>query len=168
MILALDVGTTESAYCLVESKTYKPIDFGKIDNEELLIKVKTTEYSKLVYEEFQCYGMAVGESTIKSITWNGRYIQSALDRNIPAYPIYRREEKMNLCGSMRAKDSNIRQALIDRFAKHDFKNGKGTKNNKDWFYGFKLDVWAAYACGITFLDKQREMPKTYSNVTVAR
>ena len=156
MILALDVGTTESAYCLVESKTYKPIDFGKIDNNELLEKVKTMGYSKLIYEEFQSYGMPIGESTIKSITWNGRYIQSALDRNIPVYPIYRREEKMNLCGSMRAKDSNIRQALIDRFAKHDFKNGKGTKNNKDWFYGFKLDVWAAYACGITFLDKQNE------------
>ena len=37
--------------------------------------------------------------------------------------IYRKEEKMNICHTMRAKDSNIRQALIDRFGE------VGTKKN---------------------------------------
>ena len=156
ILLSLDVGTVESAYCLVESKTYKPIEFGKIYNEELLKIVKGADYNKLVYEEFQCYGMPIGESTIKSITWNGRYIQSALDKEKPVFPIYRKEEKINLCNSVKAKDSNIRQALIDRFARFDFKNGKGTKKQQDWFYGFKSDMWAAYAVAVTYLDKQNE------------
>lgn len=153
-ILSLDVGTVESGYCLVDTDTYKPIKFGKISNEDLLKIVKEEEYEILVYEEFQSYGMPVGQTTIASITWNGRYIQSALDRNKRAEPIYRREEKMCLCGTMKAKDSNIRQALIDRFAQFDFKNGKGTKSNKDWLYGFKADVYSAYAIAVVFLDKE--------------
>lgn len=150
-ILSLDVGTTESAYCLIED--YKPLKFAKIGNEELLNVVKAEEYEKLIYEEFQSYGMPIGKETITSITWNGRYIQSALDIGKDVHPIYRKEEKINICGSMKAKDSNIRQALIDRFAQFDFKNGKGTKKNQDFFYGFKADIWSSYAVGITFLDK---------------
>ena len=53
---------------------------------------------------------------------------------------------MNLCKTMKAKDSNIRQALIDRFGE------VGTKNKQGWFYGFKKDIWSAYAIGITYVD----------------
>lgn len=148
-ILCLDVGTEESGYCIIDSNTYRPLKFGKISNTELLEIVKNENYDEMVYEEFQSYGMPIGESTIKSITWNGRYIQSALDRNKSVEHVYRKEEKMNLCGSMKAKDSNIRQALIDRFGI------VGTKKQKGWFYGFKKDIWAAYAVGTTYLDKKR-------------
>lgn len=129
-----------------------PLRFGKISNEELLVIVKKEDYGKLVYEAFASYGMAIGQSTIKSIEWNGRFIQCALDREIPVFPIFRKDEKINICGTMKAKDANIRQALIDRFAKHDFKNGKGTKNEPDWFFGFRADSWSAFAIGTTYLD----------------
>lgn len=151
-ILALDVGTTESGFCLMQEQTYMPLRFGKISNEELLVIVKKEDYGKLVYEAFASYGMAIGQSTIKSIEWNGRFIQCALDREIPVFPIFRKDEKINICGTMKAKDANIRQALIDRFAKHDFKNGKGTKNEPDWFFGFRADSWSAFAIGTTYLD----------------
>lgn len=151
-ILALDVGTTESGYCLMDEDTYQPYSFGKISNDELLNIAKHWDYGKMAYEAFASYGMAIGQSTIKSIEWNGRFIQCAFDRDIPVFPVFRKEEKINLCGSMKAKDANIRQALIDRFAFFDFKNGKGTKLNQDFFYGFSKDAWSAFAIGTTYID----------------
>lgn len=148
-ILCLDVGTTDSAYVLIDKDTYKPLRFGKIDNNALLDIVHNEEYEELVYEEFQCYGMPIGQSTITSITWNGRYMQIALDRGKTVSRVYRKEEKINLCGTMKAKDSNIRQALIDRFGE------VGTKKNQGFFYGFAKDMWAAMAVGVTYIDRSK-------------
>lgn len=144
-ILAIDPGNIESAYCIIDENTYKPIEFGKIDNTYMLIKLKELKYNKLIIEMIASYGMAVGSSVFDTCVWIGRFIQA---RNCADFEyIYRKEEKMNLCNSMKAKDSNIRQALIDRFGE------VGTKKNPGWFYGFKKDIWAAYAVGITYLDK---------------
>ena len=146
-ILAIDPGNIESAYVLMDCETYKPIEFGKIDNTLLLIKMGEIEYDNLIIEMIASYGMAVGSSVFDTCVWIGRFIQR---RSCPNYEyIYRKEEKMNLCYTMKAKDSNIRQALIDRFGE------VGTKKNQGWFYGFKKDIWAAYAVGTTYLDKKK-------------
>lgn len=162
MILAIDPGNIESAYCLIEKNTYKPIEFGKIKNEEMLEVIGNFSLANdMVIEMIASYGMPVGKEVFDTCVWIGRFLEyHKLDFEDNNYYIYRKEEKMNLCGSMKAKDSNIRQALIDRFAQHDFKNGKGTKGNKDWFYGFKADIWAAYAVGVTYLDKVKENERT--------
>lgn len=161
MILAVDPGNLQSAYCIIDKQTYKPIEFGKIDNNELRTKMcedlRFYPIESFVIEMIASYGMAVGKEVFDTCVWIGRFIETF---KCPfTYYIYRKEEKLNLCGSMKAKDSNIRQALIDRFATFDFKNGKGTKKQQDIFYGFSKDIWAAYAVGITWLDKQKETEK---------
>lgn len=151
MILAIDPGTTESAFVMCE-KDYEPRYIGKVSNDEMLEIIEEADYDELVIEMIASYGMAVGREVFETCVWIGRFWQaSTADKK--SY-IYRKDEKMNLCGSTKAKDTNIRVALIDRFAKHDFKNGKGTKKNPDWFYGFKKDIWAAYAVAVTYLDKE--------------
>ena len=59
---------------------------------------------------------------------------------------------MNLSHSKKDKDSNIAQALIDRFAPNTPNKGKGTKKNPGWFHGFKSDIWQAYAVAVTYHD----------------
>jgi hypothetical protein len=170
MILAIDPGNIQSAYILM-NENYEIVEFGKIDSEEVLEKITSFYHyippyiigalpnKTVVIEMVASYGMAVGKSIFDTVVWIGRFKQKAIELGFDVDFIYRQEEKMNLCNSMRAKDTNIRQALIDRFAKFDFKNGKGTKNEQDWFYGFSKDVWAAYAVGVTYLDKMKKEAK---------
>ena len=152
MILAIDPGNIESAYCVIEKETYKPIAFGKVKNHNIIDLInKDYECNDLIIEMIASYGMAVGKEVFDTCVWIGRFIETALVCNKDYEYIYRKEVKMNLCNTMRAKDSNIRQALIDRFGV------VGTKNNKGWFYGFKADIWSAYAVGVTYLDKLKEV-----------
>lgn len=144
-ILAIDPGNIESAYCLIDKETYKPLEFGKVDNTSLLFLLGELEYSELAIEMIASYGMPVGKEVFETCVWVGRFIQR---RECPNFEyVYRKEEKLNLCGSMKAKDSNIRQALIDRFGE------VGTKKNQGFFYGFKSDIWAAFAVGVTYIDR---------------
>lgn len=159
MILAIDPGNVESAYCLIDVKTYKPIEIGKIDNYQMVKKIETLEYDAVVIEMIASYGMAVGKTVFDTCVWIGQFIANALfkDNQLKVQYVYRKDVKMNLCRSMRAKDNNITQALIDRFAPYTRNRGKGVKNAPGWFYGFKADIWQAYAVGVTYLDKNKNM-----------
>lgn len=148
-ILAIDPGNIESAYVLMDAETYKPIEFGKVENHILLDLIFDYVYDDFVIEMIASYGMGVGKSVFDTCVWIGRFVQEAYRFSENINYIYRAEEKMNLCYSMKAKDSNIRQALIDRFGE------VGTKKNPGFFYGFKKDIWAAFAVGVTYLDKQK-------------
>jgi len=148
MILSIDPGNSESAYVILNDDM-TPADFGKIPNDEMLniINNLAGQIKQVAIEMIASYGMAVGKEVFETCVWIGRFYESAIRNNAKVSYIYRKDVKINLCGSMKAKDSNIRQALIDRFGV------VGTKNNKGYFYGFKADIWSAYAVGITYLDK---------------
>lgn len=162
-LLSIDPGNTQSAYVLMQG--YAPISFGKCPNAELEATLKALDVlcvDNIAIEMIASYGMPVGREVFDTCVWIGRYTQLALDAGRAVDYVYRAEVKLNLCRSSRAKDSNVRKALIDRFARHDLKNGKGTKANKDWFYGFKADIWAAYAVGVTWLDARDDVNPRHS------
>lgn len=155
-VFAIDPGNIQSAYCVVDADTLRPLDFGKIPNEELRDYIRGfifDEEDRAVVEMVQSFGLAVGREVFDTCVWVGRFSER-LDRKLlhPTDTIYRKDEKLHICGNTKAKDANIRQALIDRFAKHDLKNGKGTKKEPDWFYGFRADIWAAYAVALTYIE----------------
>ena len=86
-----------------------------MENERVETVVSNVDYDVLVIEMIASYGMPVGKEIFETCVWIGRFKELAIIKNKKVDYIYRKEEKINLCQSMKAKDSNIRQALIDRF-----------------------------------------------------
>lgn len=176
-ILSIDPSCKASAYTVIELPTFKPIEFGFLKENDMLDFVENFVCSddKTVYlaiEGMQNLGQVIGKDIFNTAYLIGRiYERATLVPILDGYwtdmklgdtficghsykdiqLIYRIDEKKTICGkSSRVKDKDIRRSLIDKYAQHDFKNGKGTKNNPDWFYGFKADIWQAYAIGITY------------------
>lgn len=158
MIFAIDPGSTQSAYCMM-GRDARPIHFAKLPNEDLILLLRnySVHISTVVIERVASYGMPVGREVFDTCEWIGRYAQVAADLKLPVEYILRQEEKLAICKSPKANDATIRKALIDRFASHDFRSGKGTKKEPDFFYGFKADCWSAFAIAATHMVKRGEL-----------
>lgn len=154
MIFAVDPGNTHSGFAIIRMPDFVLCEFGKVANEELLEMLERYSRANVVdvfaIEMVASYGMAVGKDVFETCVWIGRFIQ-AIHPKDHEY-VFRKDEKLCLCGSLKAKDSNIRQALIDRYAKFDFKTGKGVKKKPDTFYGVSKDAWQAIAIGVTYYE----------------
>lgn len=146
-VLGVDPGTSQSAYVVVNIDDYRILDKGKVENEKMLEIVKTGYYDEMTIEMIASYGMAVGAEVFETCIYIGRFMQIAIDREVKPELIYRKDIKLNLCGTTKAKDGNIRQALIDRFGP------VGKKASPGWFYGVSKDTWAAYALAATWIDR---------------
>jgi len=96
--------------------------------------------------------MPVGAEIFETCVWIGRFFQLFALKGIDPDLVYRADVKLHHCHTSKAKDSNITQALIDRFAPGVPNHGKGTKANPGWFDGFKADIWAAYALAVLTAD----------------
>lgn len=141
-ILAIDPGTTQSAWLILNSKNKCIVAYGKLDNERIYQEVLLpyiSDYDYVAIEMIASYGMPVGKEVFETCLWIGRFLQKSLDLEKETKLIYRRDIKLWLCNSPKAKDGNIRAALIDIFGK------SGTKKTPGITYGISKDIWAALA-----------------------
>jgi hypothetical protein len=156
-LLSIDPGPVMSAFVILDGDTYRPLQFDKLENAALrkLIRNETfdSEKDRAAIEMVVSYGKAVSVSIFDTVFWIGRYFECAFRRGLKPERLPRRDVKLYLTGRLNTRDSDIKNVLIERFATHDRKTGKGTKSKPDWFYGFKADVWAAYAVGVAWLDE---------------
>lgn len=154
-ILSIDPGNTESAYTLLDLTTRRPTAIGKVPNHDLLHTLVDLAPDHVAVEMIRSYGMPVGAEVFETCVWIGRYTQHIYDHTagVPVGLIYRGEVKSHLCHSTKASDANVTQALVDRFAPGQPNRGKGTKATPGWFYGFKADIWQAYAVGVLAADR---------------
>jgi hypothetical protein len=145
-VIAIDPGSEESAIVFMRADG-RPGEFRKAENRHILTQVaETAGWWHMAIEMIASYGMPVGKEVFDTCVWIGRFIQ-AFDG--PFTLVYRRDVKMHLCGNNTAKDSNIRQALIDKFGPSK-DVAIGTKKSPGPLYGVSKDIWAALAVGVTY------------------
>lgn len=155
-IFAIDPGNEASAYALVELPDFRIVEKGKIPNGELLDMCRsiTGEGADIAaIEMIASYGMPVGREVFDTCVWIGKYMGAL---QISTTTVYRLDEKLCLCHDTRANDASIRRALIDRYAKHDLKTGRGTAKNPDVFHGVSADIWAAVAVAVTAFERMEQ------------
>ena len=127
-------------------------------------------------EMMASYGMAVGESVFQTCVQIGRFEKSCV--NSSYQHIFRKEVKLALCGTLKAKDTNIKQSIVDMYGGKEIAIGgkKCTKcKGKGWsgagrpkctqccgsgwkfppgpLFGVKEHAWSALAVALTYAIK---------------
>lgn len=156
-LLAIDPGPVESALVTYDTDSGRPDWWIKApnasgDHTSALEWIGHIEADEIAIEMIASYGMAVGREVFETCVWIGRFAERWTHRLLDVRPdallVYRRDVKLHLCGSARAKDPNVRQALIDRYGPGKAK-AIGLKASPGPLYGLTGDCWAALGVAVT-------------------
>jgi hypothetical protein len=138
--VGIDPGPRESAFVVWDGE--RVVEAGDRPNGELAWYLDSaSDGTTIACEWIESFGMAVGREVFETVFAIGTFSQHAVLRLVP-----RRDVKMHICASPRAKDANIRQALIDRFGP------AGTKKSPGVLFGIAGHRWAALAVAVTAHD----------------
>ena len=144
-LFALDPGPSETGWCIFDGASV--VDSGVHANHDVLRWVKAGQGCDfLAIEMIANMGMAVGATTFDTVRWIGRF-QQAWHSPEAVKLVFRREVKSCICNSQRAKDANIRQALIDLLG------APGTKKHPGPTYGVSSHAWSALAVAVTAFER---------------
>jgi len=155
-VLGIDPGPVYSAYALIDAATCAPLEADKVDSGLLLSMIlgRRFGHASTAIEMVASYGMAVGAEVFDTCVWIGRFHEAlrSVHPDDPPTLVTRARVKLHHCHSPRANDATITQALIDRFAYGQRNRGKGTKSDPGFFYGFRADMWQAFALAVYWAD----------------
>lgn len=149
LVLALDPGTTETGWVLFDGERVH--SSGVEANPAMLQRIKHWQSEvTLAIEMVASYGMPVGREVFETVVWIGRF-QQAWHTPDDVMLIYRRDVKLHLCGTSKAKDPNVRQALIDLFQPTGGGAVRqiGTKGQPGPLYGVSSHAWPALGVAVT-------------------
>lgn len=142
LIIAIDPGPESSAVVVWDGT--RPHLYEEMINFDLLEWVRHDAPNvEMAVEMIACYGMPVGAETFETCLLIGRLQEIWITQGNPFQLVYRKDVKMHICGTMKAKDGNIRQALIDKLGV------VGTKKNPGPLYGISNHLWSALAVAVT-------------------
>jgi hypothetical protein len=137
-VLGIDPGPEHSAYVLWESGSVRDAAF--IDNEALrhyLRSIEVHESDLCAIETITGYGMPVGKETFNTCIWIGIFRSVGLAvRSIEPSWFPARKSNFITAIQSRAKDGNVRQALLDKYGRPGTKKRPwGNLRNQRSFMG---------------------------------
>ena len=139
-VVGIDPGPEQSAFVEFDGK--RVWRHGIVANKHLHTMMCSFVHAPIFIEMIASYGMAVGASVFNTCAEIG-WLEAVADWcDIEAQRVFRRDIKLHLCQSPRAKDANVRQALLDRLGP------QGTKKAPGPTYGVKSHEWAALAVAV--------------------
>lgn len=156
MILAIDPGSEQSGWVLFDGMRVR--ESGVLPNDQVLgmLAADYPRVESLAIEMMKARGMPTSNDEMRTLVWVGRFQQAWREPDAVRL-VYRMDVKLHLCGSMRAKDPNVRQALIELFPATG--GGKtpqiGTKAQPGPLFGVSSHAWPALGVAITALHQQR-------------
>lgn len=156
MVIGIDPGSGESAYVVWSGKKIMRHDIqpnSSLLRTDLLWVYGEYPQIEMVIEKVQCYGKSVGNSIFETVFWTGRFCEAWRGE---FHRIPRINVKMHLCHDSRARDSNIRQALIDRFEP----DLKPRCRPAGVLKGISKDCWQALALAVYFWDTHYSQDST--------
>lgn len=156
MILAIDPGNARSGFCFYAEDAHRVDESGVGINADILTIIKNASYNHVAIEMIASYGMPVGAEVFETCVWIGRFVQRCFDPDA-AMLVYRRDVKLHLCGNSKAKDGNVRQALLDLFARTGGGSTPqiGIKSKPGPLYGVSSHAWPALGVAITAAHHRR-------------
>lgn len=161
-ILGVDPGTSQTGWVLYNSVNHAVEDSGFVENDFFLDSlIEALDYDVMAVERIASYGMPIGAETIRTIEYIGRYWQKVLDvkKGVSKVELFYKKVDINptICGSNKAKDANIRQAIMDMFPKTGGGSNPvvGTAKNPGVLYGISTHKWAALAVALTCAIKNK-------------
>lgn len=148
-ILAIDPGNTKSGYVVYDGERARVS--GVIVNESIRAMVELWD-GPVAIEYIAGMGMAVGQEVFDTCVFIGRLIEvhERKAARPPLYLVKRKDVKLHLCGQARAKDKNIRIALLDKFGGEEV--AKGRKKSPGPLYGVSSHAWSALAVAVTAME----------------
>lgn len=163
IILAIDPGPKESAYCYVDSNGYKPLHTGKLFNEHLREIVEHGSFDQLVIEECiarKWAGREISDTAFEA----GRFAECAHRKRCNGFHLISRSMvRGHLTTEKRGGDAIMIQELILLFepkfyfqwVHEEISRPKMIiEAKKGFFKGFKGDIWQAFALAVTFINKR--------------
>ena len=158
LILGIDPGQTVG-WALIDAAEWPPrvVETGQWTEAPALVLVEATCAALVAVEGVEARGMAVGQDTMDTAYQSGRLVGHAEATGHRAVRVFRRRIKAALCGSARAKDANVRQAILDLYLPTG--GGKtpqiGTKAKPGPLYGVTGHAWAALAVALVAAAEER-------------